>query len=460
MPPFLPIALLTLRSILRERVALSMLALLAGVWILLPAGLEGDGTVEGELRMLVRYTLGFTTVMLAGMTVWISCAAIAGDLSSQRLHQVLAKPVSRAQIWWGKWLAVTTLVTTLLFLGAGATLWRVHILLHNADLTADARAHLRETLLTSRKPVAPEEENYTPRAREQLRQQLASGWEPPPQFSEDELLRRMTQQLRSLRYSVQGGDDAEWEFPLPTPVQPGEALQLELRYDGGSMGLTSIQGEWILGTPDAPALATLPLETSPHGSSVLVFNRDDAFAGATRLRARFRYRAADHHVVFFKPDDGVRLHRPGGAFTPNLLRSTLLFAGLLSVLAAIGIGAGAIFSLPVACYATAVLLILPAFSGVVEGVIQRADAEAEVAAADAPALQRAARTARNAVFRVLLTALRPLDLDHPLDRVSRGIEVGGGEVARRLALRFTPLILLFALTGIGLFHRRDVGGVT
>lgn len=455
MPAFLSIALLTLRSILRERVALSMLVLLAGVWILLPAGLEGDGTVEGELRMLVRYIPGFTAVLLAVMTVWISCASIAGDLSNKRLHMVLAKPVSRAQIWWGKWLAVITLITVLLFIGAGATLWRVQVLLQEIDLTEDERAHLRETLVTAREPVPPTEEDFTPTARERLREQRASGWEPPPQFNEEELLRRMTQNLRTLRYSVQGGQEAEWEFPLRAPVRPGERLQLELRYQGGSMGLTSIEGEWVLGTPDAPALATLPLNDSPHGSTVRVFNRDDAFAGATRILARFHYRGEESDAVFFTPDNGVRIYRPGGAFTPNLLRATLLLAGLLSLLAALGVGAGAVFSLPVACYATAVILLLPAFSGVVERVVL----ESEVAE-EASGIQRAAHSARGAVFRALLVALRPLDLDRPLERVSRGIDVDGGEVFRVIGLRFTPLLLAFAAVGIGLFHRREVGGAT
>ncbi|MGA0369355.1 MAG: hypothetical protein ACO3N7_07890, partial [Kiritimatiellia bacterium] len=96
----LPIYKLTLRSIFRERVALSMLALLGLVLFLLPAGLESDGTVQGTLRMQIRYSLGVSSFLLAAMTVWVSSASIAGDLSSKRLQMILTKPVHRAEIWW------------------------------------------------------------------------------------------------------------------------------------------------------------------------------------------------------------------------------------------------------------------------------------------------------------------------------------------------------------------------
>ena len=456
MPTILAITKLTLRSILRERVALSMLALLAGVWILLPAGLEGDGTVEGELRMLIRYTLGFSTVLLAGMTVWISCASVAGDLSSKRLQMVLTKPVSRGHVWWGKWLAVTLLITGLMIISAVATLVRVNGLLREAGLTADEKAHLSETLITSRKPAAPEEENFLPEAEIRLQRQLESGWQPPPQFSGEELLRRMVQHVRTLRYSVRGGDEVEWTFPLDTPVRPGERLQLGLRYEGGSMGMDQVRGEWILGTPAKPDLARYPVDDSPHGGTTLLFNTDGVFTGADRVTARFRYDAPEDRAVFFKPESGVRIYRPGGSFSFNLLRAVLMLSGLLSVLAALGVGAGSIFSLPVACYATSVVLVLQAFSGVLEDLATRGPDPA--AAEEASLLQNTLDSARTALYRALRVALRPLDLDGPLDRVSRGVEVGPGELARILALRFTPLVLFFALAGILLFNRREAGG--
>jgi hypothetical protein len=450
----LAITRLTLRSILRERVALSMLALLSGIWLLLPSALEGDGTLGGELRMLIRYTLGFSTVLLAGMTVWISCAAVAGDLSSKRLHMVLSKPVSPARIWLGKWLAVCVLITSLMLSSGVATLLQVQRLVRSSNLTPSEIHHLQKTLLTSRTPITAPEPSYRDAAMAQLQQQLESGWLPPADWSEEQLIQRAVQYVRAQRFAVAGGQDQEWQFDLPQSVQEGEALQLSVEYDGGSLGLTTVTGEWTLRNLDGAGEVRIPVEGSPNGNVVFDLGTTDVLQGATRILARFHYQGPEDQVVFFKPGTGVQLFRPSGSFAFNLLRAVTVLAGLLAVLAAIGVGAGAVFSLPVACYATAMILVVQAFSGVVEDVIR----EASVVPEQETSLQAGVRQARILFYQGLQVALRPMDLDAPLDRVSRGIEVSSRELAQRLAVRFLPLIAFFGLSGILLFQRREIGG--
>jgi hypothetical protein len=451
------IAKLTLRSILRERVALSMLALLAGVLLLLPAGLEGDGTLEGEVRMLIQYTLGFSGVLLAGMTLWVSCASISGDLTSKRLHMVLTKPVSRFQLWWGKWMAVTVLITGLMLISGLVTLFRVDQRVRAAELPPAESLHLQNTLLTARRPEAVALAGVTEEAEAILAKQIAGGWVPPEDLTEAELLRQVIQHVQTLRFSVRSGESRSWDIPLESPVKEGEPLQLSLTYDGASMGVSEIVGEWTFGTPDYPLLYKLPVSESPVGTHVHVFNENGNFDGASVIRVSFAPEIGDGRMVFFRTDNGIQLYRPGGSFAPNLFRAVLLLSGLLGLLAALGVSAGAVFSLPVACYATSMFLVIQAFSGVVEetvenGIQRPPDEEVSV-------FQQTLDTVRMQVYKGLLVSMKPLNIDHPLVRVSEGELISVSEVSRTLGTRFFPLLVVTGLVGSLLFRRREIGSV-
>lgn len=445
---------LTLRSILRERVALSMLVLLALVQILLPMGLKGDGTPQGEIHMHIRYSLGFSIILLAGMMLWASCASIAGDLSSKRLHMVLTKPVSRAALWWGKWLAVTTLGTSLLLVCGVITLFRIQYLVAHSDLSSAEEEQLRRQTLTSRVPIDPVREDLSPRAEKMLKEQRERG-ALPPNLPEEVLQREVMNYVRLMRHAADAGASVEWTFHLDQPLRQGESFQLAYTFDGASMGVTRLPGTWRISTPDASGVFTTSVRHIPRGEFVIPLRAEGALAGADTLTVRFDNKSETSDRVFFKPDGGVRLYRHGGSFVPNLLRALLLPAGLLALLAAVGVSAGAVFSLPVACYVTAVFLFVRAFSGVVEDVVaQQSSHQAETKESF---WAETTHTARLTVYKGILLILDPLDVRHPLDRVSRGIRVSSEEVLSTLGLRFLPILLFIGAGGIVCFSRRETG---
>jgi uncharacterized membrane protein YhiD involved in acid resistance len=454
MPPVFPIYNLTLRSILRERVALSMLALLVLALMLLPRGLQTDGTVEGALRMHIRYSLGFSSILLAGMTLWVSCASIAGDLSSKRLQMVLTKPVSRASIWWGKWLAVVTLVSGLAMLCGVVTLYRIQRMVQQAELTESERERVYRQQVTARNPVYPVVEDLTPRAEEMMEAHRRAGG-LPEEMTEREVLTNMLRFLQYSRHAASAGESVSWTFPLHRPLEEGEPLQIAYDFDGSSIGLTRIPGRWELKAADQAGLFEQDVDQTPHGDHVLSLTVSADLAGARELELTFYNLSDDADRVFFKPDRGVRLYLEGGRFAPNLFRALLLIIGLLAILAAIGVSAGSVFSLPVACYATSVILLLQAFSGVVEEVLEEGPSsrETEISRA-AQGLQEI----QHIIYKGILVILRPLQVESPLGRVSRGVQISNAEVAVTYGLRFLPIILLISGAGIFCFSRREAGG--
>ncbi|MDA3872478.1 MAG: hypothetical protein PF795_00765 [Kiritimatiellae bacterium] len=452
MTPIFPIYKLTLRSILRERVALSMLALLVLVLLLLPQGLQTDGTVEGALRMHIRYSLGFSSVLLAGMTLWVSCASIAGDLTSKRLQMVLTKPVGRMSLWWGKWLAVVTLVTILALLCGGVTLWRIHRMVHQTELTDSEKERVYSQQVTARKPVDAEVEDLTPRAREMMQAQRQAG-ALPGNVPEEEILANILRFLQFSRHAASSDESVSWTFPFSRPLVGGEPLQIAYQFDGSSMGLSKVPGRWVLETAEQPELFEQRIEQTPHGEHVISLEVSPEMAGLEELTLTFTNLSEDGDRVFFKSDRGVRLYLEGGAFAPNLLRAILLIIGLLAILAAIGVSAGSVFSLPVACYATSVILLLQAFSGVVEEVLEQGPSQEET---ETTLISKAVQEIQLGVFKGVLVILKPLQVESPLGRVSRGVQIAATEVAGIFFFRFIPIILVISSAGIFCLSKREV----
>ena len=444
---------LSLRTILRERVAVSMLGLLVLILVLLPSGLQGDGTVQGAIQMQVRYSLGFSFALLAGMTLWVSCASVSGDLTSKRLQMVLTKPVSRMSVWFGKWLSVVTVVSLLGLLCGGVTLFRIHQIISAAEMESAERSLLQTQVLTARKPLDVPPMDLSEEAKQLFIKQQAAG-ALPPQANMEDLLPKIERYLQVERFAVDKESASSWTLPLPTPPQPGEEFQLFYHYDGLTMGSTQVNGEWVISDPDGESFFRFPVQQSPQGGHALPFTVPKEMAGATSLELTFRNLAPEGSKIFFQTDQGIRLFHQGGSFSLNLFRSVFLFCGLLSILAAIGVSAGSMFSLPVACYSTMVVLVLQAFSGIVSEVVEQGfPARPE----EVSSVVHLFTQARFILFQGILILIQPMQMESPLGRVAEGVLIPSSEVFAVLSLRFLPIIGVAALIGIFFFSKREVG---
>src|SRR5687768_12414754 len=142
------IAMLTLKAAFRYRVVLVMaLLLLAGV-ILLPLIIKDDGTARGFSQIILTYTLTLMTALLGFATLWLSCGILAREIEDAQMQMVVVKPISRWQIWLGKWLGILALNALLLAVtGAavyGLTQWRA------TKLTAKELAVLENEIFVAR----------------------------------------------------------------------------------------------------------------------------------------------------------------------------------------------------------------------------------------------------------------------------------------------------------------------
>ncbi len=124
------VAVLAVRAALRTRSVAALLALLILCVAALPRVIKGDGTPEGELHILLSYTLGFAFSILCLTTLWSSCALFAAEIDNARIQLSAVKPVHPWEFWLGKWLALLLLNGVFILLVYGGVglqiIWRIH----------------------------------------------------------------------------------------------------------------------------------------------------------------------------------------------------------------------------------------------------------------------------------------------------------------------------------------------
>ena len=134
--PLFAIAFLTWKASMRYRFFWVMLFLLALSVGGLPMVIKDDGSAEGMTQILITYTLSMITAIMGAATLWISAGSLANEIENHQLQMVVTKPVSKWQIWLGKWMGVMSINFVLLLLTGGIVLGMVEY--RTNKLTRDA----------------------------------------------------------------------------------------------------------------------------------------------------------------------------------------------------------------------------------------------------------------------------------------------------------------------------------
>src|SRR3954464_2717024 len=120
MQRILAIALLTVRAAFRYRLVVVMAVLLIGGVVVLPIMIKDDGTAPGFTQIVLTYTLALITALLGFVTVWLGCGTLAREIEEAQMQMVAVKPISRWEIWLGKWMGIMTLNAILLSISGAA----------------------------------------------------------------------------------------------------------------------------------------------------------------------------------------------------------------------------------------------------------------------------------------------------------------------------------------------------
>jgi ABC-type transport system involved in multi-copper enzyme maturation permease subunit len=445
----LAIARIAILNSVRSRMVLVLLALLALAIVALPLTIKGDGTAQGQVQILLGYTLGAVSLVLSLATLWAGCAAVSTEIEERQLHLVVTKPVHRAQVWLGKWIGLVT-VNALLLAASGSFVYAsLRWSLRRQDFPQAGRERLQAEVLTANRLIAATPVDISAEARARLDALKRSGdWMEP--LLEAEALRVIGRDLLTRAYAVPAGSSRRWDFTLPRPLAGDRALLLRFRFAAAALETEPVRGRWRVLAGGDPVFERTEdrLPGAPHVLDIPA----GPLAGTDALTVEFANANTEPVTVFFDPESGVELLAHERGFEPNFMLALLAILVHLAFLAALGVTAGSLFSMPVASFAAFWFVLLMQLGAYIHSFAEPAFAPAGPAAPPAGAWEPLFR----AVFRMLDLVVSPLHGTDPIGLLSGGQAILPAMLLRELLVKLVLYGGLMAVLSSAVLNRREI----
>ena len=106
---------------IRMKIVLILIAFLVVLVPALPLLLKSDNTHEGQIRMMITYSVYLTSFFLSVLTLFLSCVTLNIEIKHQHMFLLDPKPISRGTLLVGKWVGVMLINAVLLVAMLGVT---------------------------------------------------------------------------------------------------------------------------------------------------------------------------------------------------------------------------------------------------------------------------------------------------------------------------------------------------
>ncbi|MGI5869538.1 MAG: hypothetical protein ACOX9C_08875 [Kiritimatiellia bacterium] len=414
------LVLLGIRAPLRSRLALGLLAPLAVVF----AGIRGDGTVQGEVRMLLTWTLGAATAVLGAATLWAGCAAVASDIEAGRHASTAVSPARPFEIWLGRWIGLVVVNGALLFIAVAVAYAQLKIKGIPAEATAVSRS--LELAVDTLHMEA-----------ERLYAHAESQGAVPEGVPKAHIVASIEKDLLTGHFPVDPGQSREWVFKL-RPGDAAHAMTVKFKFLSSFGVSAGCMGECAVLNADGDVVASYELAEDDKGE--VAFDVPAGAVEGSSLKVLFTNTASDEGMaVLVQHGDSMTVLVPDGGVERNLFKSWIALLALLSLLAAIGVACGATFSFPVAAFTASALVLIA-----IVGRSDLAEEGREIRHSHGPvrektAVERALDAFSKTMSDGVVAVLKPMSEVRALDRLGDGLAISPCAVLR--SVFYTGLLL-------------------
>jgi len=423
---------IAIRNAIRSKIVVMLMVPLIFAAVGIPLMIKGDGTMVGKVKILLNYSLGFSLAVLSIVTLWSGCASISTEIHEKLIHTVVSKPISRFQIWLGKWFALL-IVNFLLVAFAGIAIYGG--LRWQTRLAGEEQETLHQTVLTSRKmvphiePTVPDEmvKSYYEEALRQGR----------PEIPIHRVRNTIKNELLDRRAVVRKeGGETFWLFEVKDKLREDHPLYLRYRFDLLAMASESESpGIWRFGKQaDSPQIPVLHEAQLIHEIEIPKESID------ADGRVMITYVNQSSMDVLMDRNYGPSLLFYREPFVVNYMKALLMLFFQLAFLAAIGLTAGSLFSLPVAALVSFFLILLQSFGGFLEKYEQ---------------ITQSGILGPFYKFLHMLTG--PLQGPNAMEQLANGNQIAAMSVVSMFLIKVLLYCGVIALIGNLLFNRREIG---
>lgn len=422
------ITIVTLRDVARSKLAITLSFFLAVLAIALPFALAGDGSAIGQARVTVLYTLTIAMIVLSFASVWMAAASISSDVRTKTLQLVRVKPVRMWKLWIGKWGAFLLL--------DGALLAGFLLLLCGRIALGNGGGFFQNASLKVPPVLPPLNEQA-----EITYQRTIEG----QKFSKEErqlLKAQIKAQIPYATATLAKGESWDWKFDLPRAIRPGEKLLLRAHFDADARTREKIAAECSLHAPGGGQAVIFQIDDFSSREFLLPFD-------VTPLAGRSSIVLTIHHIgredagpVMLQPRQNLVILQETGHFFQNLLRSYLILLSILSVLIAVGLSFGALFTLPVAVFCSVGFILSVLVSRYIaldpDILVREIDDKPE------PVVTTITRVTATISSRTLTFLSRPALEPSPINELSNGEWVPREELSKAMLYNFLLIPAFFA----------------
>ena len=363
------IAVNTFRQVLRTKIALVFMGLLAVSLPLMAATATGDGTLKGRLQTFVSYGISLTGFLLSILTISVSVYTLSSDIEKRQLYTVLTKPLRRFELILGK-LAGVLLVNLMLLLVFCTLIYAAAVYMPKyTDAPMAQRATAYTEFLTARTSVVPPKPDVSSEVRktfQRLKQDNRISDEIENNLqSREAFLAKLARQITLSKRAVAPGRDIVWQFDDIGQIKENDTLFIRFKYDV-SVNPPDLQvySEWTIGDDRKPPdQLDTPVYYTERKDSIRTFHElevpADAVAEDGYLTVRFKNPSqANNTLVIYPLGEGLELLYKADNFTRNYVRACLLVFFRLFFLAVLGILAASFLSMPVAVLLSLAILLI------------------------------------------------------------------------------------------------------
>ncbi len=444
---------LTWKAAFRYRLFWVLAALLVGAVVGLPLLIKDDGTARGFTQILLTYTLSAITGLLGIATLWLACGTLARDIEEAQIQMVVTKPISRWQIWIGKWLGIISLNALLLAVAGGSVFfllqWRAK------RLPPEQQMVLRNEVLVARAGVKEVLPDLGDVVEKELERRLQTSSVNPTNIPA--LRKQIEEQVKAGIQSVRPGGYRPWRIELGRAKDSlrNQPLFLRVKFftPQGSSTATYI-ALWQVGNPETKNV----WRSEPMSFSAETFHEfpipPNLFDENGVLDIVFLN--PNETTVLFPLEEGLEVLYRESSFGINFARGLGIIFCWLALLATLGLAAASLLSFPVAAFVSLAVLIVGLSSRTLSSVAQEGTLLGVSHESGLAEAQSILDSVFVPFFRATLKVINLVEGFSPIDALSTGRSI----TWTQLGLAGLQIVLLLggiiAAIGIIIFNRREL----
>ncbi|MBL7222700.1 MAG: ABC transporter permease subunit [Candidatus Brocadiae bacterium] len=451
-----------IRQAIRVRAAFVIMAVYLLLTPALPFVLEGDGTLVGLLRLVIRYSLITAGVLLGLLTLVLSTTTLWSEIQQKQIYLLEARPIRRSHIVLGKLVGIMVVNAVLLLVMAITTAVCVEFLARQARWDDGQRLLARQQVLTARRAVQPEpvSEKSIQDAVDKWYDYLKEHDRLPAGVTEAGVKDARRKQLLGLYNTVPPRVVRIWQF-RNVPRPRGEKPEVTIRFKYASSDRQSdspVFTVWRVGRPNTEQFYVYRSSRKADEFHEIQIPAD-AVSEQGELEVQFVNLEPRLPTLIFAGDEAMQVLVRATSFAANLGRGVVLILTEVFFLAILGLFCSTFLTFPVSPIIALSLLLMISLAGTVKAEFEQGFSLAD-SHAEATQFTRIMEAFVKGVSNVVRVVFPPLDRYAASTRVSSGNEVPWPLVFEAVAMVGLVRGGLLLLLGIFIFERRELALAT